>query len=76
MAYDNKQIANELQATAQGNTYYGNALYVALDFPFLTRNDRDCIHRYLHGSELSSDRFRLQDIAILIKNNGEMSVNV
>jgi len=76
MKYDNKKIAKELYATAQGDSYYGNALYTALDFPFITRNDRECLFRYLNGSELLSDRFRLQDIAILIQNNGEMPEKV
>lgn len=71
MHYDNKQIAKELQATAQGDAYYGNALYVALDFPFLTQKEKACLHRYLHGSELTSDRFQLQDLAIRVLNNGE-----
>jgi hypothetical protein len=70
MPYDNKQIAKELQATAQGDSYYGNALYVALDFPFLSKKDKDCLHRYMQGAELRKDRFQLQDIAISILNNG------
>ena len=36
MPYDHKQIAKELIDTALGNAYYGNALYVARDFQFLT----------------------------------------
>lgn len=66
MKYDSKQIARELQATAQGDAYYGNALYVARDMPQITGNDRDCLTRWLFGTQTSSDRFRLQDIAIEI----------
>ena len=70
MKYNNKQIALELEATAEGISYYGNALYVALDHPATTANDRQMLRRYLYGSELSSDRFRLQDLAIKIRFYG------
>ena len=74
MKYDNKKIAHELDCTAEGGAYYGNALYVSLDFPFLTENDRDCLRRYMHGSNTAADRFRLQDIAILIRNKWEVPI--
>ena len=72
MIYDNKQIAKELKATASGESYFGNALYVARDIDFITDNDRQCLTRYLFGNNTATDRFRLQDIAILIEHNGEM----
>jgi hypothetical protein len=72
--YDNIQIANELEAIALGHTYFGNALYVAMDFPWTTKNDRDMLARYLYGSELKTDRPRLQDFAILTRFAGEMPV--
>ena len=72
MIYDNKQIAKELNATASGESYFGNALYVARDIDFITDNDRQCLTRYLFGNNTETDRFRLQDIANLIENNGEM----
>ena len=62
--YDAKQVAKELQATAQGDSYYGNALYVARDYQCLTDDDRVCLTRWLVGSNTSQDRFQLQDIAI------------
>lgn len=34
--YGPEQIARELSETALGNAYFGNALYVAQDFPGLT----------------------------------------
>ncbi len=73
--YDHKQIAKELEATANGVSYYGNAIYVALDLPWTTQNDRSMLHRYLCGSELKTDRNRLQDFAILTRFNGEMPLN-
>lgn len=70
--YDYKQIARELNATASGESYYGNSLYVSLDMPWITKQDALMLHRYLHGSELSSDRFKLQNLAILIHSKGEV----
>jgi len=61
--YDNKQIARELQATAQDTSYYGNALYVALDFPGLDRYEKIVLRRWLRGSQNVQDRFELQNIA-------------
>ena len=67
MAYDDNQIAHELEQTALGNSYYGNSLYVALDMPVATDADKRMLHRYLHGSELDTDFMRLQDLAIRIR---------
>ena len=70
--YDHQQIAKELEATANGESYYGNALYVAMELPWTSANDRQMLQRYLHGSELLSDRMRLQDFAIITRFKGEM----
>jgi hypothetical protein len=72
MKYDHNQIAKELEATASGCSYYGNALYVAIDLPWATQKHKEMLHRYLHGSELSSDRFTLQDFAILTRFEGKL----
>ena len=66
--YGNKQIANELQATAMGDADYGNALYVAKDISSLTPEDVQLLERYLRGSEGGRDFFALQDLAIKIYN--------
>lgn len=66
MSYNHQQIGLELQKTAAGDSYYGNALYVALDMPELSSEEKDVLHRYLHGSELTTDRMRLQEIAIKV----------
>lgn len=70
MKYDNKAIANELKATANGDAYHGNSLYVAMDFPWTTNNDRSLLTRYLYGSELLSDRIKLIEFAMLSYNEG------
>lgn len=61
--YDNRAIAAELKKTALGEAYYGNALYVAQDIPGLTNAERECIVRWLTGSQRGTDHVRLQDIA-------------
>jgi hypothetical protein len=63
MKYTNIKIADELIKTALNESYYGNALYVAMDFPCLTESDKRCLHRYLHGSQLNLDHVQLQEIA-------------
>ena len=69
MKYTNIKIADELIKTALNESYYGNALYVAMDFPCLTESDKRCLHRYLHGSQLNLDHVQLQEIALKIKEH-------
>lgn len=66
MTYDLTVIAKELRATADGEAYYGNALRVAKDLPFLTDVDRSVLDRWAMGAQNSADRFDLQEIAITI----------
>lgn len=66
MTYDLTVIAKELRATADGEAYYGNALRVAKDLPFLTDVDRAVLDRWATGAQNSADRFDLQEIAIAI----------
>ncbi len=70
--YDHKQIAKELDATAMGQSYYGNALYVARDLPWTTDNDRLMLTRWLNGGQTSSDFHALLDFAILTRFEGTM----
>ena len=72
MRYDHKKIADELEAIAKGSNYFGNALYVARDFPWTTGNDRDMLTRFMHGSELLTDKDKLLEFAHLSRNEGEM----
>ena len=64
--YNNKRIAWELERTAMGDGYYGNALYVAMDMAQTTQTDREVLHRYMHGSNLKTDHVKLQDLAMRI----------
>lgn len=61
--YGNHKIAGELIATALGDAYFGNALYVAKDIPGLTEDDRQVILRFLDGTNGGTDHVKLQDIA-------------
>ena len=68
--YDLKQIADELQKTAQGLAYYGNALRVAKDIPGITAGERSVLDAYANGRYSFEDRIRLQHIALKIKRMG------
>lgn len=62
--YDHKQIAKELLATARGEVYHGNALYVAKDIPILTDEERWVVYRWLDGFQVENDKRELELIAI------------
>ena len=64
--YGPKQIAQELMATALGQAYYGNALYVAKDIPLLTDEERWVLCRWLDGTQCETDGFELQRVALKI----------
>lgn len=70
--YDINKIAQELKDTAQGLSYYGNALLVCLDFPLVADNPeyKAVIIRYLRGRGAikSTDHVTLYEIAIKITN--------
>lgn len=59
------KLSIELQNIAQGDSFNGASLREAYDSESVTTaNDRQMLSRYMHGAELSSDRFRLQDLAV------------
>lgn len=66
MGYGPKEIARELTATALGEAYFGNALYVARDTPGLTEEEKRVLSRYLDGTHNGTDHVRLQRIACKI----------
>jgi hypothetical protein len=65
--YSISKIAAELDATALGEAYYGNALRVAKDIPEVTPDERSLLDRWATGLNSPSDRFRLQDLAIKLR---------
>jgi len=66
--YDLQKIADEIRKTALNEAYYGNALYVALDFDFLTKDHKTILRRHLNEIQ-RDDRLELNDIAIIIENH-------
>jgi hypothetical protein len=62
-AYNARRIGWELERTAMGDSYYGNALRVAMDIPCVTDEDRAVLQRYATGAQRVPDQWRLQDIA-------------
>ena len=64
--YNHKRIGWELERTAMGDGYYGNALRVAKDIPGLTDQDRAVLDRYATGAQQGTDHIALQDIAMRV----------
>lgn len=58
------EIATKLNKTALNEAYHGNELYVARDLPFLGQADKECLSRYIEGTQTSTDHILLQDIAM------------
>lgn len=67
MKYSAHQIARELNATALGQAFYGNALRVAKDIQGLTDEDRAVLESYATGKQKGSDHILLQEVAMKIK---------
>ena len=62
--YNLKRIAWELERTAMGDGFYGNALRVAKDIPEVTPEERSLLDRYATGGNSGRDFFALQDLAM------------
>ena len=61
--YNLKRIAWELERTALGDGFYGNALRVAKDMPGITMEDRSVLDRYATGTQTGTDHVHLQWLA-------------
>lgn len=62
--YNVKQIAWELERTAMGDGYHGNALRVAKDLPGVTAADRALLDRFATGRSSGMDYLSLQDLSL------------
>ena len=64
-----KKIADGLDAIASGKFFDGKALNDALELPdnIVCDSYKKMIHRYTTGGELSSDRFKIQQLANIIR---------
>ena len=67
--YNAARIAWELERTAMGDGFHGNALRVAKDIPGLTDDDRALLDRYATGRNSGTDHVALQDLALRIDRN-------
>jgi hypothetical protein len=66
------KLSDKLNAIANADCFYGESLYAAYESEIITtEKDKRVLHRYMHGSELSADRFYLQDLAIRFAMKGE-----
>lgn len=61
--YNERRIAWELERTALGEAFFGNALRVAKDIHHLTAEDRSVLDRFATGANEKTDHVALQDIA-------------
>jgi hypothetical protein len=65
-SYGLARIAWELERTAKGDGYYGNALRVAKDIPGIDAQARSLLDRYASGSQGHTDHVQLQELALFI----------
>lgn len=70
--YGPKRIGWELERTASGDSYYGNALWVARDLPGITDEDRVVLDKFLSGTAQTLDCRRLSEIAFKIFSSTEI----
>lgn len=61
------QIARQLDRTALGHAYDGEALRAAKNFKCLDASEQAVLDRYIAGSQRSMDHVALQDVAIQIR---------
>ena len=69
--YNLKRIAWELERTAVGDGFYGNALRVAKDMPGTTPKDRSVLDRYATGTQTGTDHVHLQWLALRLYNKDD-----
>jgi len=69
--YNLKRIAWELERTALGDGFYGNALRVAKDIPGITPEDRSVLDRYATGTQTGLDHLYLQRLALRLYHKDE-----
>ena len=65
------RIAWELERTAQGEGFYGNALRVAKDIPGMRLEDRSMLDRYATGTQTGADHLHLQWLVQALYNTDD-----
>ena len=63
------ELHENLNSIALGKQWSEGALTEALNKSYLNYQEKSVLKRYLSGSQLNMDHIRLQDIAIIIRNN-------
>ena len=63
------ELHENLDSIALGKQWSEDILTEALNKPYLNHQEKSVLKRYLSGSQLNMDHIRLQDIAIIIRNN-------
>lgn len=71
--YNATLVADELEATALGHAYYGNALSVAKSMPGITYDERAVLDRFATGTTVTMDHVRLQDVANKVRSLDRIS---
>lgn len=73
VSYDYKRLSWELERTAMGEAFYGNAIRVAKYITGLMNEDLDVLERYSTGTNQGTDHITLQEIALKISNTPTIS---
>lgn len=67
MIFSIQHMADQLQQTAMGEAYFGNALQVAKEIPGLTQDELELIDRFATGQQKDTDHIALQQLANKLK---------
>jgi hypothetical protein len=70
------KLADSLDSIASGSTYDQKAISAAIQHAVTTSNDAAMLCRYSHGCNIASDSFRLQDLAMYIREHDIIARNV
>lgn len=62
------RLPDKLYRTSQGDGFFGEALREAFQLEWLGPSDRAVLMRWSTGFQTATDGFRLQDIALRIRN--------
>lgn len=74
--YNRRQIAWELERTAVGDGFFGNALRVAKDIPGVTAEERSLLDRYATGTDSGTDHVALQTLALRLYRAAPITVSL
>lgn len=70
-SYSPRQVGWELERTAMGDGFYGNALLVVRSLVALTPEELAVVQRFECGTHSGTDHVTLQDLALRVYSTGE-----